>query len=380
MAARPPVAALNTGHPVSALEGCPITAYENWVLAGGTGHLTLLQVDTTTDAENIDVKVDLYIPHVICQAGRVVNLPLDAIAWGSAASGLHAAAVGGGTVVVHRFSDKVKNPSSEELFKLALPTNSLFAPTRSCCFLGGSIERLAVVGDDCRCHLLQLDKTRGAAATADSAPPAAVERTYSLSSPGVAVRTHSREPSQLMIAEEDGKVHFVDLRMPGTRPSLSRDLPAGETDPGGLRDADWSSCDPYHVGGVCGKRWFVWDLRQAGVAPKPYVGETQLSGALCFRWHPYAASFATAGATVEPLRAHVQLNDLQPVDAAPATGAAAGWAAGAASPPRLFAHDLPTRVATISWLYTQPPLLLGAADTKVCLWSPRPDGPSSAIM
>jgi hypothetical protein len=183
-----------------------------------------------------------------------------------------------------------------------------------------------------------------------------------------------------MIAEEDGKVHFVDLRMPGTRPSLSRDLPAGETDPGGLRDADWSSCDPYHVGGVCGKRWFVWDLRQAGVAPKPYVGETQLSGALCFRWHPYAASFATAGATVEPSRAHVQLNDLQPVDAAPTTGAAAGWAVGAASPPRLFAHDLPTRVATISWLYTQPPLLLGAADTKVCLWSPRPDGPSSAIM
>lgn len=363
-AVQTPVAALNTGHPVSALEGCPITAYENWVLAGGTGHLTLLYVDTTTDAENICIKDDL--PH---------EGALDAIAWGSAASGLHAAAVGGGTVVVHRFSDKVG-----ELFKLALPTNSLFAPTRSCCFLDGSIERLAVVGDDCRCHLLQLAHTRGIAATADSAPPAAVERTYSLSSPGVAVRTHSREPSQLMIAEEDGKVHFVDLRMPGTRPSLSRDLPAGETDPGGLRDADWSSCDPYHVGGVCGKRWFVWDLRQAGVAPKPYVGETQLSGALCFRWHPYAASFATAGATVEPLRAHVQLNDLQPVDAAPTTGAAAGWAAGAASPPRLFAHDLPTRVATISWLYTQPPLLLGAADTKVCLWSPRPDGPSSAIM
>ena len=66
---------------------------------------------------------------------------------------------------------------------------------------------------------------------------------------------------------------------------------------------------------------------------------------------------------------HVQLNDLQNVDAAPATGAAQ---------PRLFAHDLPTRVATISWLYTQPPLLLGAADTKVCLWSPY--GPSSAIM
>ena len=350
-AVQTPVAALNTGHPVSALEGCPITAYENWVLAGGTGHLTLLYVDTTTDAENICIKRNL--PH---------KGALNAIAWGSAASGWHAAAVGGGTVVVHRLSDEV-------VFKLALPTNSPFAPTRSCCFLDGSIERLAVVGDDCRCHLLQLAHTKGAAATTDSAPPAAVERTFTLSSPGVAVRSHSREPSLLMIAEEDGKVHFVDLRSKDTRPSLSRDLPAGETDPGGLRDADWSNCDPYHVGGVCGKRWFVWDLRQAGVAPKPYVGEAQLSGALCFRWHPYAASFATAGATVEPSRVHVQLNDLQNVDAAPATGAAQ---------PRLFAHDLPTRVATIAWLYTQPPLLLGAADTKVCLWSPY--GPSSAIM
>ena len=63
----------------------------------------------------------------------------------------------------------------------------------------------------------------------------------------------------------------------------------------------------------------------------------------------------------------------------PAAGATApvatGWAATALQPaaaalPRLFAHDLPTRVAAISWLHTPSALLLGVADTKVCVWSP----------
>ena len=344
-----PVTAIDLGLPVSALAACPNN--ENLVLAAGADHLTLLATDDDGTLQRLSTQL-------------IHKGALDAIAWGTDAEELRVAAVGARVVTMHRV---VASEGACERLALALPSGG----TRSCCFLQPTADRLVVTGDDCRCHIVQVAHA-GASAGAGPAP-AAVERTLALGSPGVVVRTHSREPSQLMIAEEDGKIHFIDLRAPaGARPSLSRDLPAGEADAGGLRDADWSAFDPYLVGGVCGKRWVVWDLRQPGLAPPPHTGDAQPSGALCFRWHPSSASFATAAATGEHTRAHVQLHELQPADNAPATGAASGWAAvvgAAAAAPRLFAHDLPTRVAALAWLPATAPLLLGACDTKVCLWS-----------
>ena len=72
----------------------------------------------------------------------------------------------------------------------------------------------------------------------------------------------------------------------------------------------------------------------------------------------------------------MQLHTLQTADAAldagPPPGVAVKWTATPAvgvSPPRLFAHDLPTRVAALSWLHTPQPMLLGAADSKVFVWA-----------
>ena len=78
--------------------------------------------------------------------------------------------------------------------------------------------------------------------SATDAPTACVsERTIRLRSAGVSVRAHANEPEQLMIAEDEGHVHFVDLRVASARPSLTRSLPPsfGPLDAGGLRDADW---------------------------------------------------------------------------------------------------------------------------------------------
>lgn len=371
-----PIDAIDVGLPVSALSGCPITTYERsaeLVLAAGYDHLTMLSVQPGCEDEPSKLqRVPLKLHH---------EGALDAIAWGHVADEPRIAAVGSGVVAVHRLGPGQDGDCPR--IASTLPGVGLASTSaRSCCFLQSSNESLAVTGDNCRCYILRLQQ---ATASTTAAPaPALIDRTLTLGSPGVAVRTHSREPSQLMVAEEDGKVHFYDMRAPpSARPSLARDVPAGEADAGGLRDADWSSYDPYLVGGVCGKRWVVWDLRQAGLAPPPLSGDAQASGALSFRWHPHAATFATAGATGEHTRAHVQLHEVQPPDAAPETGTAAGWAAMGAmagtSPPQLFAHDLPTRVAAVTWLFTRPARLLGAADTKVCLWHPG-GGQQSAIM
>jgi len=141
-------------------------------------------------------------------------------------------------------------------------------------------------------------------------PTCLVERSLTLRSVGVRVATHEREPDQLMVAEDEGHVHFVDLRVASARPSLTRSLPPsfGAFDAGGLRDADWSRHDPYLLGGVCGSQFVGWDLRHPGLCPPPIVGDAHPGGANTFRWSPFGADFATAGTTNEvPARASAAL-------------------------------------------------------------------------
>lgn len=223
---------------------------------------------------------------------------------------------------------------------------------RSVCFLQRSAERIALTGDGCTCLVLTLASGCGSA-------PAEVRR-YALDSPGVAVRTHSREPQQLMVAQDGGHVHFLDLRVPSHRPSLSRFVPLDDGDAGGLIDADWAPRDPYLVGGVCGSRWLAWDLRQPGLAPLPHSGDAQPSACTHFRWSTSSerTSFATCGATGGAYVHHVQHADSGP----------SAWAAASTK----LTHDLPTRVASLSWIHSHPAMpqmLVGCADTKVCIWA-----------
>ena len=215
---------------------------------------------------------------------------------------------------------------------------------RSACFLQQQADRLALTGEGCSCIVLTL----GGGSSDDA-------RRFELGSAGVAVRTHAREPQQLMVAQEEGHVHFLDLRLPGSRPSLARSLPPGES---ALYDADWSAHDTYLVGGVCGGRWVAWDLRKAGIAAPQHAGDAQQGGCTSFRFSPAGRSFATAGTGGEVLVYHIQ-----PAEAA----AASMWAP---TPTRL-AHDLPTRVSGLSWMHvtTPAPMLVGAADRRVCVWS-----------
>jgi len=276
------------------------------------------------------------------------------VAWGhdAVASELRLATAGGGQLSLHSINPRAAVASH---YEFPLPAELVAGPLRSCCFLEQSPDRIAVTGDACRCAVLQLEAA------------AKVERIVQLRAPGVAVRAHSREPQQLMIAQEDGQVHFVDLRVPGGRPSLSRGLPPSSLDSGGLRDADWSPADYYLVGGVCGARWVAWDLRQAGLSPPPQSGDSQPSGALAFRWHPHSPHFATAGAAGGVHVHTLQQPDLHVHGHMPSHAAPSAY--GEANFDVTLAHELPTRVGSISWLHTRPAMLVGAADTKVCVWA-----------
>jgi len=118
---------------------------------------------------------------------------------------------------------------------------------------------------------------------------------------------------------------------------------------------------------VCGARWVAWDLRQPGLSPPPHSGDSQPSGALAFRWHPHSPHFATAGAAGG---VHVNTNqqpDLHVHGHMPSHAAPSAY--GEANFDVTLAHELPTRVGSISWLHTRPAMLVGAADTKVCVWA-----------
>ena len=350
-----PAATFDTGllsTPVCALECCDVPEYERLILAGGENHLILL--------DGGDAQLRPLQEHWTLRHEGV----LDAVAWGHDKGGreLRIAATGGGAVSMHRLLASRSGECERHSFAMPLGCQSV----RDCCFLQEWADRVAVTGDSCSCHVLQFASS-STASSASSLPAAAVLRTLELSSAGVAVRTHPREPQQLMVAEESGHIHFVDLRRKGMRPSLTRRLPPGDADAGGLRDADWSPADPYLVGGVSGTRWVAWDLRMPGLSPAPQAGDAQPSGALAFRWAPSSNHFATAGASGD-----AWVHSLSTADAAPPTGwqLGAGWqGVGGASPPHTqLAHELPTRLAAVSWLRLQPAVLVGAADTKVCLW------------
>ena len=329
--------------PVTAVAACPVPDFERLIAAGGDDHLSLIGARSTDHLS--------LLPVGIAHAG-----PLDALAWGHdpAAAELRLAAASKATLTVHRIPQGGSGDSVSTAVDLEAN-----ARARSACFLQHS-DKLALTGDGCACVVLTLD---------GSATSAANSRRVALGSPGVAVRTHAREPHQLMVAQEDGQIHFLDLRAPTARPSLARAVPLGDADAGGLFDADWSPHDPYLVGGVCGGRWLVWDLRIAGAAAPPqHAGDAQPGGATAFRFAPATPqTFATAGTGGELL-----VHGLATTPSLEASRHHFHVGIGALAPaPLRLGHDLPTRVSALAWLHvTMPsPMLVGSVDSKVCLWA-----------
>ena len=200
---------IDLGKSVERVESCPLKDYERLVLAAGESHLSLIalykqsqQDDALKEVPGLEGKLE--------HQGAV-----HAVAWGSNKVPV-VAAVGTGTLSLHEM-----HAGGFTSCSLTLPSSDR---VHSCCFIGGESQRVAVTGDGEACHILAL-------------PDGGVERTLTLRSAGVAVRTHEREPHQLMVAEDEGHVHFVDLRVPTARPSLTRSLPPsfGVFDAGGLR-------------------------------------------------------------------------------------------------------------------------------------------------
>lgn len=345
----PPIATHNLAAPITALAACPVpepSSSEHLIAAGGTDHLSLV---AARPPNHLSQK-----PIALNHAG-----PLDALAWGHDANAVehHLAAFSAGTFTLHRFRAGGAGDSISTATELDASMRA-----RSACFLQQP-GKLALTGDGCACVVVTLD---------GSANTDANTRRIPLASPGVSVRAHAREPHQLMVAQEEGQLHFVDLRAPSARPSLSRSVPLGDADAGGLYEADWSPIDLYQVGGVCGGRWLLWDLRFAGSASPPqHVGDAHPGGGTAFKFAPMTPrTFATAGTGGEVL-----VHTLAPAtaDVVVAGGAHpfhASHASWAPAPTRL-GHDLPTRVAALSWLHAGDamPMLAGAADSKVCLWA-----------
>eukprot|EP01126_Amoeba_proteus_P052201 TRINITY_DN6283_c0_g1_i4.p1 TRINITY_DN6283_c0_g1~~TRINITY_DN6283_c0_g1_i4.p1 ORF type:complete len:297 (+),score=48.09 TRINITY_DN6283_c0_g1_i4:215-1105(+) len=97
---------------------------------------------------------------------------------------------------------------------------------------------LASVSDDCSCKIWDLNAEREL-------------DTFPLSSPGLAIRSRAQNPSQLMIAEEKGKVKLVDLRS-------HRVVVTFHCQQDCLMDADWSS--ELKFGAACGNSWYLWRI------------------------------------------------------------------------------------------------------------------------
>ena len=115
---------------------------------------------------------------------------------------------------------------------------------------------------------------------------------------------------------------------------------------------------------MCGAHWVAWDLRQPGLSPPPQIGPGHATGGTGFRWSPTRNAFATSGSTNE-----LSVHTLHMADSGP----------GAWSVVRdRLSHELPTRVAALSWLHVAAePVLAACADTKVCIWSVG--GPERAL-
>ena len=321
---------LDTGRPVCAAEFCPFAPGARLLAVGATDGISLLSAGVEGADAALRPTAALQCPGVTVQA----------IAWGKDSTPeLRLVAAGPRALSVHALG--AHGESSRQVAQL--PAEHGGGDIFACSFLAGRTDRVAVTGDECQCHILQLPT--------DASPCAAV-RSLALRSEGVAVRTCEREPEQLMVAEGAGSVHFVDLRANDARPSLSRTLPATfRRDAGGLRDADWSPHDPYLVGGVCADQWVCWDLRFQGANPLPYAGDAQFEGASVFRWAPDSLRFAVAGSSDELLVTAV------------------GPSAGAQGSLRAR-HGLPACIGGVSWLHhCEGAHVAGTCDTKVCVWS-----------
>jgi len=359
-AADRPVSALDCGKPVSLVHCCPFAAGASLVLAAGDAHATLLSVKPADDGRGeLELKrVDRALP--------VVG-PVDAAAWGESGGQLRLVTVGPGAAVLHVIGDEpgdarpVAMPAEAEEGVTAVPRGALRRVHAACLVR----DALALTGDDCRAHFVPLappgGSTLGLRAAAANMPPC---RSLLLGAPGVAVTSHPLEPHHVMVADE-GRLLFVDLRAPpDTLPSISRELPAAPSSDGyALRDADWCPADPNLVGGVLNSgNWVAWDLRQGGEVQS---GDAHAHGGLAFAWAPTGRRFATTG----------RLGDVAVHNVTPGSVAGFGGDSRWTVPAQALTHGMPTRTAALSWARggattsSSASILVGACDTKVCVWS-----------
>ena len=158
-----------------------------------------------------------------------------------------------------------------------------------------------------------------------------------------------------------------------SRSSLSRSA-ADATDAAGLIDVDWSPRDPYLVGGGGLATWDIGrpptSCRRAarGGARLPHSGDAQPTA------HELPLVAGDAQVVRDVRRQQHRMCTVTPRDEV--------WQM---HEPTKLGHDLPTRVGALSWVRphpSMPPMLVGCADSKVCLWalSTPGDGDSMGML
>ena len=318
---------VDIGKNVYKLEACDYENAPALVAVAHQGGLSLIHAQKMT--------VDLSLPAPAAHA----------LSWNVLANTLALASVADDTIYIHLFPNDAQPYSTH----ISLPTEASAknaAGIYDCCLLDDTI---AFTGENCFCHIARLD-LHGQSYN----KYAEILRTIPLESEGVAVAKNAKENKQLiMIAEGRGAVHFVDLRSPGVRPTISLQYDGGE-----LADADWSSHDPYLVGGVSSTEWVGWDLRYAeSQSASPQTGFAHAKGGAVFRWAPDRLNFATAGTGNE-----TKIYSLKKIQ-----GREGGmWNVDNAA---LVRHNLQTRVGSVTWLHTDADLqLVGSGGSKVFKW------------
>ena len=179
----PPTLVADIRRPAELVECChshtTVPGSENIILTAGEGHLTLLAAYPEGGPGSLR-EIDV-LQGKLQHSGPAVH----AIAWAKADPQTAPrdpcfASIGPGRANVHMLCS---NGEPKKICDTMLPSRERI---NSCCFLTGERrDHLAYTGDDCACSIVRYEKTT-----------CTLERCVMLRSPGVAVRTHLREPGR----------------------------------------------------------------------------------------------------------------------------------------------------------------------------------------
>lgn len=163
---------------------------------------------------------------------------------------------------------------------------------------------VASVSDDRTCRLWDLET-----GTQKSCIP--------LSSAGMSVKWHQKEPNKLMVAQKNGLIRFYDLL--SQQPILS--LSTGQVP---LMSADWCSSNDLLVGAVARDDWIIWDMSKSSL---PEVIEQAHPDGVCkFRWsNVHDNLFATTGRPGNHVNIYHMEHHKIPVSCQMPTGGGLTW-------------------------------------------------------